>query len=89
VFGSFARQEGDSSSDIDVLIVGTPSDDDVADLADLVERWTGNRAQVVVLAPDEYRRVVQAEEPVTKEWDRDLHVVVGDPAVVAAGRTGR
>jgi len=89
VFGSFARHEGDSDSDIDVLIVGAPSDEEVAGLASSIERWTGNRAQVVVLGRDEYRRVVESGEPVSAEWDRDLHVVAGDPSLVTIGKTGR
>lgn len=77
VYGSMARGDGDNDSDIDLLIVGFPSDDEVADLALGVERWTGNSAQIVVLSPDELAALRSGSEPIVREWDTDLIVVHG------------
>lgn len=82
VFGSFARGEGDLDSDIDLLIVGGPSDDEVTGLADAVERWTGNPAQIVVLSEDEYQAIRASGESVAAEWDRDLVAVAGAAVTV-------
>ena len=77
VFGSFARGEGDSTSDIDLLVIGEPDPADVTDLALAVERWTGNDAQIVVLTPGEFHDVRATEEAIVKSWEEDLIVIAG------------
>jgi predicted nucleotidyltransferase len=61
MFGSAARGDGGTASDIDLLVI-RPSDVDednptwrtqVADLKDQIRRWTGNYAQIVELADEE------------------------------------
>ncbi len=52
LFGSTARGDGDRQSDVDLLLVAPDGVDhrwerQIGRLADLVERWTGNHAQVV------------------------------------------
>ena len=52
LFGSTARGDGDRQSDVDLLLVAPDGVDhrwerQIGRLADLVERWTGNYAQVV------------------------------------------
>lgn len=64
LFGSVARGDGDTASDIDVLIVRpatvdeehTEWRDQLAALADHVESWTGNYAAVIELDEAEVRR---------------------------------
>lgn len=80
LFGSAARRDGDARSDIDVLVVTDDPDldDRVDDLAELIRRWTGNRAQVVGRTPADVARLVRAKEPIVSEWTRDLIVIVGE-----------
>lgn len=80
MFGSAARRDGDASSDIDVLVVSDDPDldDRVDELADLIRRWTGNRAQVIGRTPKEILRLRRAKESILTEWARDLVVIVGE-----------
>lgn len=84
IFGSAARRDGDEFSDVDILVVSNDADADhrSADLADAVERWTGNAAHVVTVTPADLRRMRRAREPVLDEWDRDLVVVAGSAAAL-------
>ena len=86
IFGSFARRDGDSRGDIDIVIVGEEQcpDDVVDELARLVITWTGNRAQVVAITPSELRAMRSVNEPILAEWRRDLEVVSGSAAVFEA-----
>ena len=80
LFGSAARRDGDSSSDIDVLVVS--EDPQLAErvdaLAGQINRWTGNRAHVAGRTPTEVARLRRAEEPILAEWTKDLVVVAGN-----------
>ena len=80
LFGSAARRDGDSSSDIDLLVVS-----DAEGLDDLIERltgqvcsWTGNRAQVIGMPSAELRRLRRAKEPIVARWDAEVVVICGD-----------
>lgn len=75
VFGSTARQTGDVNSDVDLLIVGSPSEDELVRLVEAVQIWTGNETNVVVLSVDEYERVLRSGDAIVAEWDRDLIVL--------------
>ncbi len=89
IFGSFARRDGDSASDIDIVIIGEERcpDDVLDDLARRVLTWTGNRAQVVALTALDLRKLRSTNEPILAEWRRDLVVVHGD--VVVLGEVSR
>lgn len=80
LFGSAARRDGDSSSDIDLLVVSDAPDLDaiVEELTTRIRSWTGNRAQVIALSRAELRRLRQAKEPIVSDWERDLVVIRGD-----------
>lgn len=86
IFGSFARRDGDSASDIDIVIVGEERcpDDVLDELAHHVVTWTGNRAQVVAVTPAELRAMRLVNEPILAEWHRDLQVIHGAAAVIQA-----
>lgn len=80
VFGSFARREGDSLSDIDVLVVRNGSEanaDQAGELAGAVRVWTGNDVHVVDLTIDDLSRMVQAEEPILASWKAEMVPVMG------------
>lgn len=75
LFGSAARGDGDTSSDIDILIVheddGPPSDAEVEGLKDAVQRWTGNHAQPVVVSESTWRKMASNEDPLVANVIRD------------------
>lgn len=85
VFGSTARGEGDTQSDIDLFVVrsDTVSEDDprwrdqLADLAKKIERWTGNSASIVEAAEAEIGRLVEDERPILAELRSDAIPVKG------------
>lgn len=88
VFGSAARGDGDTTSDIDLLIVrpADVSEEDsrwraqLADLAHDVRRWTGNHTGISeVSAPD--LAALLAERPrVVDDMRRDAITLIGTPA---------
>jgi hypothetical protein len=92
VFGSFARRDGDESSDLDLLLVRPP--DVEADeprwivqreaLVQTVERRSGNRAQIVELSTSELDEAVRRDEPLVAALRRDAVVLTG--AVPALAR---
>jgi len=78
LFGSAARADGDTRSDLDLLVVRSDdaADDEVWDeqLFDSGERIraaTGNRTAWFLTSPAGLRRAVQAGEPIIGEWRRD------------------
>ncbi len=79
LYGSAARRDGDSASDIDVLVVSDADDaaDRASELASRIERWTGNSTHVVTVGATDLRRMRRTREPILREWERDLMVIVG------------
>jgi predicted nucleotidyltransferase len=79
VFGSAARRDGDAASDIDLLIVSEAVDaaERAAELAEHVERWTGNATHVIAVSSKDLRRMRRAREAILAEWERDLVVITG------------
>lgn len=81
LFGSGARGDGTTGSDLDLLVVrNEPRNDPGAErweqqLFDSGERIfsaTGNRAAWFVTSPADLRRAVQTGEPIVGEWRRDV-----------------
>lgn len=85
LFGSFARRDGDSESDIDLLLVRGEhvTEDDGAwatqryDLTAQLERWTGNTVQIVDLDQAEFRAAVSRGDDLISSLRRDGRVVAG------------
>jgi predicted nucleotidyltransferase len=86
LFGSAARGDGDTSSDIDLLIVRPanldPEDatwrDQLDELADSVRRWTGNNAGIAEVAEDELPRLRKDRPPVVEEVSEDAVDLAGE-----------
>ncbi len=53
-YGSFARNQQDSASDIDVLVVGNPKGGALAEEMRKLERRLGREINYTVLAPKEF-----------------------------------
>lgn len=89
LFGSVARGEGDTESDIDVFIVrsATVSEDDESwrgqmdRLASDIFRWTGNRAGIAEVAETELDRLQQEQTPILADLKTDA-VVLSGPEIV-------
>jgi predicted nucleotidyltransferase len=89
-FGSAARGDGDTASDIDLLVVrpSTASDDDsawqedVTDLAARVGIWTGNPCEVLDRSEDELVTMATHGERLLTEIRRDGRAIVGSLTTV-------
>jgi predicted nucleotidyltransferase len=53
LYGSFARNQQDASSDIDVLVIGAPREEALAQAARTLERQLGREINYTVLTPKE------------------------------------
>ncbi len=79
IFGSAARGEGDTQSDIDVFAVRPDaiSDDDpqwrlqLDDLAQNIERWTGNRGNIAETAENEMENLLAEDRPIVAQLRAD------------------
>jgi predicted nucleotidyltransferase len=93
IFGSMARGDGDTQSDIDLFLVRSNalSDDDprwrkqLDDLAEKIERWTGNQASIAEAAEAEIERLLEEDRPIITELRSDAISVNGVPIPVLLG----
>lgn len=83
LFGSAARGDGGTRSDLDLLVV-RPDDADeemwgaqLYDSGTRILTATGNRPAWFVTTPGELRRAVKAGEPIIAEWRRDTVHLAG------------
>ena len=85
MFGSAARSDGDSASDIDLFIVrpeGVDGEDEtwraqLGELAESVWRWTGNHAGIAELSESELPKLRRRRPPVLDELDADAITLAG------------
>ena len=79
VFGSAARGDGTPDSDIDLFLL-RPADvtedesgwaGDVAELARLIRRWSGNPASIIQATPDQVADMINRGEPILDSLRRD------------------
>lgn len=93
LFGSMARGEGDTNSDIDLFVVRPrgvereePQWREQLDLlAKKVERWTGNQAGIVEVGKEEISRLRKEDPPILAELRRDAITVAGAEATTLLG----
>lgn len=88
VFGSFARRDGDASSDIDLLLVGDAAEsvEHAGDLAERVRTWTGNACGVVALSSADVSRMHRKKDRILHEWANDVVVIRGDISALRGRR---
>jgi predicted nucleotidyltransferase len=85
IFGSAARGDGDTRSDIDIFVVrpaGVAEDDpgwreQLEQLSDLIHNWTGNHAAISEVSTTDVRRLRRERPPVVDELRRDAITVAG------------
>lgn len=88
LFGSAARGDGDTESDIDLFLVRprrVEGEDDqwraqVERLAEQVYEWTGNNASIVELQEQRLPALRRRRPPALRELDRDAIDIAGTPA---------
>jgi predicted nucleotidyltransferase len=95
IFGSMARGDGATQSDIDLFVVRPdtiPEDDlrwreQLDDLAGHIERWTGNRASIAEAAVREIGPFLDEDRPIVTELRTDAITVNGpDLSALLGGR---
>lgn len=85
LFGSAARQDGDTSSDVDILLVHTESRQQpsrawaqqVDDLATKIQQWTGNNAGILDISAVDLDRMRANKEAILDSWQRDGILLAG------------
>ncbi|MCY7287195.1 MAG: nucleotidyltransferase domain-containing protein [Cryobacterium sp.] len=85
LFGSAARQDGDTSSDVDVLLIhpatsiegGNAWSPQVHDLATKIRLWTGNDAGIVDLSATDLERMQRNDEAILGSWEREGILLAG------------
>lgn len=101
LFGSAARGDGDTSSDVDILLVrpgdadGETWDAQVEHLRAGVEAWTGNRCQVFETTRERLAEHAAARDPLLEAWLTEGVLLAGGPlrelveAIVVRGAARR
>lgn len=97
VFGSAARGDGDTASDVDLFIVRAEYVDEDDEqwqaqmhrLSDDVERWTGNHAGIAEVSEADVRKLRRDRPRVVDEISKDAIVLVGADAQELLGATTR
>jgi predicted nucleotidyltransferase len=95
LFGSTARGDGDTHSDIDLFVVrpaGIDQEDarwreQLDELEDRVSRWTGNHAAVVEISESEIERLVAEDRPIVSELRADAIALAGSTIPALLGET--
>lgn len=96
LFGSAARGDGDSASDIDLFLVRPEGVDDedaiwraqVDGLAEGVRRWTGNHAGIAELSKGQLGSMRKRRPPILRELDADAITLAGpDVGAILRGET--
>jgi predicted nucleotidyltransferase len=83
LFGSTARGDGDAGSDVDLFIVRPTAVDDsrwreqLDELGETIERWTGNRASTVEISEPDLAKLVAEAPPILAELRADAILLGG------------
>jgi predicted nucleotidyltransferase len=94
IFGSTARSDMNTNSDIDLFIVrpGVVGADDtdwraaLDELARQIERWTGNHAPIAEVSADQLGELRSAQPPIVSQLRSDAIVLNGPRDPTPAGR---
>jgi predicted nucleotidyltransferase len=78
LYGSFARNQQDAASDIDLLIVGNPHPEALATSVQRLEKQLGREINYTLLSPEDYRsRQARKDAFLEDVWRRERITLVG------------
>jgi predicted nucleotidyltransferase len=78
LYGSFASNQQDAASDIDVLVIGNPSDEVLAQAVSKLERQLGREISYTVLTPKEFKsRRARKDAFLENVWHNERVALVG------------
>ena len=84
LFGSAARQDGDASSDVDILLVRAQGSQEagvwteqVDNLSNKIRLWTGNAAGILDISHTDLGRMRDNNEAILDSWQRDGILLAG------------
>ena len=79
LYGSFAKNEEDASSDIDLLIIGRPDANHLAKEVSKLEKSLNREVSYTVLKPQELKRKLAAHDPfLTDVWQGKRIELIGN-----------
>ena len=85
IFGSVARSEKRSASDVDLMVIGEVSLADVVHVIRDVEQFVGRPVNPTVYPPEEFSsKLAIGHHFVTKVAEREKLMLIGDESDIAA-----
>src|ERR1700678_2066691 len=79
LYGSFASNQQDAASDIDVLVIGSPREKDLAQAVGRLERQLGREINYTVLTPKEFgSRRARKDTFLENVWHNKRVSLIGD-----------
>lgn len=88
LYGSFARQAQDASSDIDLLVIGKPREEELARAMIDLERRLGRDINYSVFSPKEFESRRARKDPFLESVWREKHIPLVGAGVCQKNRTG-
>lgn len=85
LFGSIARGEANTNSDIDLAVIAPAGWDGRTDLQDAVRSRLGNACDVLVFTPKDFTRLSDTGEPVAREILTDGVALIGSIPRINSG----
>ena len=94
IFGSAARGDGNTESDIDVMIVRSNKVDEespvweeqIYELSQLIYKWSGNLASLILVDEKEMAQMVKSKKPIVNSIRKDAIYLVGSNLVASASK---
>lgn len=84
VFGSTSRGDGDTASDVDLLVVRADPPEQVVThdilidaLSRSIEQWTGNHAHVLSIDSGQLHEMHRGQDPLLDSWLQDGRLLYG------------
>jgi predicted nucleotidyltransferase len=76
LYGSFARNEQDASSDIDLLLIGAPREEIMVEATRKLERQLGREIHYTILTPKEFKLRRARKDPFLEDVWRNQRVTL-------------